>query len=257
MKIEKLLLFGGTTEGRILAAKLNKMSWDVTVCLATEYGGSLIEASDKLHLHVGRMNRNEIEAFISSGDFKVVIDATHPYAVEASKNIKQAAQSAAVRYLRLVRPSLSPLGNEAVIYAGSPEEAADMLIKLNGNILLTTGSKDLLPYTRIPDYKQRVWVRVLPSPDSLNKCLALGFPPAHVICMQGPFSIELNAAMLRQFGIKHMVTKDTGAEGGFAEKAEAASLSGASLLLIKRRSQEDGLELMELIELLKAERAEA
>ena len=65
--------------------------------------------------------------------------------------------------------------------------------------------------------------------------------------MQGPFSQELNVAMLRQSGAKILVSKDTGRAGGFAEKAEAAKQAGATLLVIRRPTVETGLTLEEML----------
>ena len=122
-----------------------------------------------------------------------------------------------------------------------------MLEDIPGNILLTTGSKDLAAFAALSDFSGRVWARVLPSIDSLSHALSLGFPAAHIICMQGPFSQELNAATLQQIGAKTLVTKDTGRAGGFAEKAEAAKQAGAKLLVIRRPTVETGLTLEEML----------
>jgi precorrin-6x reductase len=250
--MKKLLLFGGTTEGRELSAMLIALGFHVTVCVATDYGGSLMQDNSSIVLHIGRLTKPEMANFMLNGGFFAVIDATHPYAVEASDNIKRAAEAVGVRYLRLIRLSVMVSSNN-ILHAGSAEEAVSLLEGLPGNILLTTGSKDLGAYTKLAAYRERIWLRVLPSPDSLAKCLSLGFPPAHVICMQGPFIRELNTAMLKQYDIKIMVTKDTGAEGGFLEKAEAAADAGARLIVIKRSSIEDGLSINQLLEVLKKE----
>ena len=82
--------------------------------------------------------------------------------------------------------------------------------------------------------------------DSLERCLTLGFPPRNIICMQGPFSKELNVALLRQYQIKTLVTKDTGGYGGFREKAEAAQEAGCALLVVERPGAEAGLTLEEI-----------
>ncbi len=248
--MKKALVFGGTTEGRELASALAGLGFDVTVSVATEYGERLLEGIGNIKCRVGRLTEPEMAALMSSGGFGAVIDATHPYAFEAGENIRRASAKAGVRYLRLERPALSDFRGAETVFADSPEEAAQLLEGRAGNILLTTGSKDLEAYARMPDFKERVWVRVLPSLDSLAKCLELGFPPPHVICMQGPFTKELNAALLRQLHIGVMVTKDTGAEGGFAEKAEAAAEAGSALLVVRRRSAGAGLKMAELMDLL-------
>lgn len=82
--------------------------------------------------------------------------------------------------------------------------------------------------------------------DSLERCLSLGFPPAHILCMQGPFSQALNEALIGQYSIRTLVTKDTGSYGGFREKAQAAQGTGCTLLVVERPVQETGQTLEEI-----------
>ena len=84
--------------------------------------------------------------------------------------------------------------------------------------------------------------------DSLERCLSLGFPPKNIICMQGPFTKEMNAATLGQYHIKTLVTKNTGDYGGFREKADAAREAGCALLVVERPVQEEGLCMEEMQE---------
>lgn len=82
--------------------------------------------------------------------------------------------------------------------------------------------------------------------DSLERCLALGFPPKNIICMQGPFTKEMNLATLRQFHVRTLVTKDTGGYGGFRAKADAAREAGCDLVVVERPQTEEGLTLEEV-----------
>lgn len=238
--MKKILLFGGTAEGRELACWLHSQRLPFTVCVATDYGSALLP--DHLPTRVGRMNRQEMESLLTAGDYRLVIDATHPYAAEATKNIRAAAEATGRQYLRLLRQSD---GEDNCHKAGDMAGAAYMLQHLPGNVLLTTGSKELHHFA-VPGLLERCYPRVLPMVDSLQRCLDLGFPPAHILCMQGPFSRELNAALLRQYDIKTLVTKDTGTYGGFRAKADAAGDAGCALLVVERPTQEEGLVLEEV-----------
>ncbi len=240
-----LLLFGGTGEGRELAEWLGAEHISCLVCVATEYGETLLP--DGVKTHAGRMNQEQMEALMVSRPFTHVVDATHPYAVAVSGNIKRAAEAAGLPCLRLVRQSD---GEDLCHKAGNMHTAADMLEQLPGNVLLTTGSKELDAFAR-PGLVERCYPRVLPMLDSLERCLKLGFPPKQIICMQGPFSRELNMALMKQYHIKTLVTKDTGGYGGFREKAEAARAVGCTLLVVERPRQEQGFSLEELKEHLK------
>lgn len=102
------------------------------------------------------------------------------------------------------------------------------------NILITTGSKELAPYTRIPDFAARCYVRALPTVEALEKCQALGFRRDHLILMQGPFSEEMNVAQLRYAEAGYLVTKASGETGGFPEKCEAALALGVEVICVGR-----------------------
>jgi len=236
----EVLLFGGTAEGRELAEWLRDRGIPATVCVATEYGSLLLPPG--VRAHTGRLDRGEMESLMTQRPCACVVDATHPYAVEVTENLRAAAGARGVPYLRLLRTSD---GEDACHKAGDMADAARMLEALPGNVLLTTGSKELAPFAA-PGLVERCFPRVLPMPDSLERCLALGFPPAHVICMQGPFTRELNEALIRQFAIKTLVTKDTGGYGGFREKAQAARNTGCALLVVERPVRETGLTLEEI-----------
>ena len=75
---------------------------------------------------------------------------------------------------------------------------------------------------------------MLPLENVVSSCLALGIPAAHLIAMQGPFSEELNLAMIHQWNIRCLVTKESGKAGGFLEKINAAKRAQIPVLLIGR-----------------------
>ena len=235
----KILLFGGTGEGRELAEWMLSQGLDATVCVATEYGETLLP--DGAQVHVGRLDAGAMEILMAGG-YTLVIDATHPYAVEVTKNIRAAAQAAGLPCLRLLRQSDREDGCQK---AADMAAAADLLEGLPGKVLLTTGSKELDAFAR-PGLRERCCLRVLPMADSLERCLALGFPPKNIICMQGPFTKEMNLATLRQFHVRTLVTKDTGGYGGFRAKADAAREAGCDLVVVERPQTEEGLTLEEV-----------
>lgn len=241
----KIFLFGGTAEGHLLAERLAEAGNFVICAVATDYGQAVLEPRDNLTVLVGRLTAGEMAERLEG--FDVVVDATHPYADKVSENIRAAAAETATPYYRLLRPREEA---EDVLWADSPADAAAKLQNLPGNVLLTTGSKDLKTFTAVKDYPSRLFVRVLPSVESLTAALSLGYPASHVICMQGPFPQALNQAMVEAVGAKVLVTKDTGKAGGFLEKAEAARAAGAKLLVIRRPTEETGYTLDALLELL-------
>ena len=131
------------------------------------------------------------------------------------------------------------------VYVENTEAAVDYLKHVSGNVLLTTGSKELSAYTEIPGYQGRMFARVLSIQNVIETCRMLGFEGKNLIAMQGPFSKELNAAMLRQYDCRYLVTKDSGKAGGFEEKIQAATECGAIPVIIGRPVQEKGISVKE------------
>ena len=227
----KILVFGGTTEGH----RLLESGLPIIYSVATEYGAELAGLSSLSHLeiYVRRMDAEEMEAFMTSRSIAGVIDATHPYAVEFTRNIRLACESAKLPYIRVLRRT-SGADAEDIVSVPSCEAAVGTLRRTRGNVLLTIGSKELDKFTSLPDYRQRLYVRVLPDPATLESCKKLGFDARHILAMQGPFSEKLNAAMLEMIDAKVLVTKDGGAAGGLSEKILAACPLGVQVVLIAR-----------------------
>ena len=239
----KAIVFAGTTEGYALCEFLAENRVSVYACAATEYGGSLLQENEFLHVSAGRLKTEDMEELFRKENPEIVLDATHPYAAEVTKNIRTACESAGVLYQRILRPEGEK--NSEAIYVESTEEAAAFLSGTEGNIFLTTGSKELAKFSGIPDYKERLFARVLSIPSVIRSCAELGIEGKHLIGMQGPFSAEINEAMLRQFQCSYLVTKDTGLAGGFPEKMEACQRCGVTPVIIGRPLKEEGLSLQD------------
>lgn len=230
----RVVIFGGTTEGRTLSGELARMGADVTVCVATGYGREEQGEAPGISVLAGRLDADGMAEVLSGAD--LCVDATHPYAVQASRNVRAACEETGTPLLRLLREP-SPLPEGAEVFAGAAE-AAQWLRHRPGSVLLTTGAKELEAFACLGG--ERLYPRVLPLTGSLEACRRAGVPSRNILALQGPFSQEMNEAMIRQYHIRYLVTKDGGRAGGFTEKAEAARAAGAGLVLI-RRPEEEGL----------------
>lgn len=264
-----IVIFGGTTEGRQLAGyliQLNKQqkmqNIQVHVCVASEYGAQVLPEDDALKVHVGRLEQADMQEFLQEVQADICVDATHPYAVLVTQNIYQACKVVGVPYVRVRRdmqeepvnadPAMQMSGTHIgdadgkrytdetsdSIYVGDIQAAVDYLKGVTGNILITTGSKELHLYTQIPDYESRCTARVLPTRSVVEACTELGFTGKHLICMQGPFDLEMNLATLRYADADFMVTKASGKNGGYDEKCEAALAAGVQLVVIGRPKEQ-------------------
>ena len=342
----KVIIFGGTTEGRELARILADRGALVTVSVATELGAEMLgdisseEEPGHFRTLVGRLNAEEMQGIIR--EFDICYDATHPYAVEVTANLREACRKTGTKYIRVIRKkaeraesdigqggvlqsetaqgseaaqqsetaqgseavqqsetaqgseavlqsetvqgseaaqqSETAQGSEAVlqsetvrgsetvpksesdqkskavqkpedgqrsdfvILVRSAADAAAYLFGTKGNILLTTGSKELGAYAEIP--RERMYVRVLPTHDSIAACEAADVPHRNIIAMFGPFSQRMNEAMLEQYHISYLVTKEAGRNGGFEEKLQAAKRCGVKAIVI-RRPEDSGVTVEE------------
>lgn len=220
--MKEILIFAGTTEGRELSEYLAAAGIAHTLCVATEYGKIVLKEHPCVKVHKGRMDREEMESYIKNGNFGAVVDATHPYAEVVTQNIRHAMQDMDIPYLRLKRESNVTSSYEKIQYFKDSVSCARALEKTDGNILLTTGSKELSVFVKFIDKKERLYARVLPGIESLQLCMDCGIAGRQILALQGPFSTQMNEAMLRQYQIKWLVTKASGNAGGYQEKLDAA-----------------------------------
>lgn len=237
-----ILVFGGTAEGRLLVEWLDaRDTCNIVACTATEYGASLLFGGTHVTALQGPLSPEAKQRLMREHDFACIVDATHPFALHISESIRALADEYDVDLVRIDRENEEADGWTSV---EDIDQAARHLAGTQGNILLTTGSKDLATFAAaLPDFAERLYVRILPVPDSLEAARSLGIPTDHIIAMQGPFSTELNCALIREFAIATMVTKESGATGGFGEKVQAAQECGIELVVVRRPLQAEGLFL--------------
>ena len=245
------MIFSGTTEGRKLSEMLSEDGIRHFVCVASEYGNDVMSTESLAKVHIGKMDSDEMREFLAGEKFgkgDVIVDATHPYASAVSRNIKEAAAVTYSTVYRITRGGADS-ADSAIRYA-SIEDFAHSIDATEGNILLTTGTNTLAGYCKNVSEATlaRTFVRVLPAKESMEICHDLGVESSHIIAMQGPFSEGMNRAVMEEFSIRHMLTKDSGEAGGFAEKIAAARDLGVTVHMIERPYEEDGSDICEVYE---------
>ena len=197
-----VLVFGGTSEGRKLAEIFNANNRKCTICVATDYGEKLLPKSENVNVICGRMDCNEICMLLGEDNkYSYVIDATHPYASVISENARNACIKTNTAYLRLLRSKTdSNIYNDGIKIFPDALQAAKYLDKTTGRILLTTGSKELPVFCGEIRDKSRITARVLPSAKAIEACNNAGLYGRQIIAMHGPFSREVNIAIIKQTG---------------------------------------------------------
>ncbi len=246
-----VIIFGGTTEGRRLAEFCGEHKIQTVVCVVSEYGEMLVPESPSVQVIRKALDEDEMEALFVAEKPSLVLDATHPYARVVTENVTQVCQKMGIVWYRVLRKSeLETKNADSIVTVDSVDQAVEWLKSHEGTVLVTTGSKELVKYTAIPDYKERIFARILPDSQALLNSETLGFPRNHMIAMQGPFSLEMNIATMRMTGANYLVTKESGHAGGFLDKIHAAEVVGATALVIGRPLKETGVSLEEACQYL-------
>ncbi len=252
--MNKVVLFGGTTEGRKLAEYCSRHEILTLVCVVSDYGAGLVPESPWIRVRKEAMGRQEMEELLDREKPGLVLDCTHPYASAATENIRQACSRLGMDCVRVEREEEQGISdrfqNGRIHWVQNAAEAAAWLSEREGRIFLTTGSKELETYSRIPGFEERVFARVLPDERAVGMCRSLGLKGSRIIAVQGPFSFEMNLALIHMTGADYVVTKESGTAGGFPEKMEAVQAAGAVAVVIGRPPRAGGISLKEAVRLL-------
>lgn len=229
-----VLVIAGTSDARRIISKLAELGVSMAATVTTSFGRELLSEYENLEIQEGKLDSHGMVLLIKQFYVKCLVDASHPFAREASLNAIKACEQAGIVYIRYERTG-SAFEGQRVIRAGSYEEAAEKVSKLEGNILAAIGSNNLqILVSKIPDYKNRLFARVLPDSRIIAKCEELGLSAGNIIAVKGPFSEEMNIEMIKHCNAKAIITKDSGNEGGVLEKLGAAEKMGITAVVIDR-----------------------
>ena len=254
-------IFSGTSEGRELAKLLAESDITCHYFVATKYGDMVVSNHKNIHVRIGRLEIKEIDELIVSNKPDFIIDATHPHAKVITANIIASCKNTGneQKYIRVNRNiddnNMYEEFNDTYLSVRTVNDAVSALRDYinnkavsNKNILLTTGVKEL-KYFCEKDIKDRIIARVIPGIESLSECYSLGLKTKSVIAMEGPFSEEMNAAIIRQYNIGILVTKNSGKRGGFYEKLLACRNENIKAIVIEdNEKSNDGLSVKEAAE---------
>ncbi|WP_312454407.1 cobalt-precorrin-6A reductase [Pseudescherichia sp.] len=229
----EVLVIGGTSDARALCRQLDAAGVKYTLSVATPAGQQLAgEIAGEVRC--GRMESAEIADWLRHHRTRWVIDASHPYAAIVSRNVVEACQRTGVTLSRYQRPEqLAGLTHPLLHRVKGIEQACRVAQRLGERVLLTTGSKDLAAWRAgLPN--KTLLARVLPVADVMIQCVEAGFGVAEIFALCGPFSAEFNAAFYRQCQADVVITKSSGAEGGYQEKVQPCLDAGIPCIVIAR-----------------------
>ncbi|WP_195970081.1 cobalt-precorrin-6A reductase [Clostridium thermobutyricum] len=240
----------GTGEGREILREMNKFTEDIVVSTATAYGGEILKEYKVKHMNTKPLDLEGFKNFIREWNIKVFVDASHPYASEASKTVIKACKEENIKYIRYERESyFDKVDYKQIIRLDSYEELKEALKDIKGNILNTTGSNNALLINSLA-LENRVIHRVLPSYTVIKKLTEGGIALDNIIAIKGPFGKAINDGIIKEYNIKAIITKDSGKEGGVEEKVNSAIENNAKIILINKPKVDYGTVFNDLKDLI-------
>jgi precorrin-6A/cobalt-precorrin-6A reductase len=229
------LILGASPSAMDAASELHSQAEDFYICASTEYGYALYREKFGPRAVHGKCTEASLRQFIQTHGIYRVIDCLRPYDEEAASFVRKTCMEAGVEYVQRTKETrmLDEINYERLMAVPSLGEAAKRIVELDlKKPLLTTGSKELGFVSGLGG--REVFVRVSPFENSIASCVSAGIKTQNIMALQGPFSSELNRALIRHYGIDCLVTKEGGREGGFHEKVTAAIDCGIYIIVVKQ-----------------------
>lgn len=233
-------IIGGTIEAKEIINRIG----DIDNFLITSATDSEREFIDCDKLVVGRMDYYSMRNFIDKNRIKLIVDLSHPYAFEVSKNAEKAAKSNNIKYIRYVRKKIE--NKLKTVYLDSYEECLEFLKKTEGVYFFTTGSKNIGDFEKNRGSNRFIY-RVLPTLESIDECRKYNIKMKDIIAVLGPFSLEYNKIMFKEYFADYVIMKDSGKEGGTVEKILACHELNITPVVIGRED-ENGINDLDIIE---------
>lgn len=231
MKSGYIAVIAGTTESKTIIEQFIKERKEIAAFTATKLGTEMLQNYD-IDIVEGRKDKEQFYRFFRAFKPSKVYDASHPFAQEVTKNVKDVCFRLSIPYERVKREQME-YDYEKVVYAADTAEAVELLKEMEGNILLTTGVKTAKEYYDALD-SSRLYIRVLQSGNSTQICREIGYEPSHIFGEDPPFSVGANEQLIRKSEASVLVSKDSGRQGGVPEKVAAAKNCDIPVILIRR-----------------------
>ncbi|SFW58024.1 cobalt-precorrin-6A reductase [Selenomonas ruminantium] len=231
-----IFVLAGTQDGREIVRLLLEQGHDVAASVVSSYGGELLAhaCGQRCLINDKPLDEEALKDYLQEHDIRLLVDASHPYAANVSRNAIAVCQALSIPYIRYER-DLSKLDYDRITVVHSYEEAAQAAAALGKKIFLTTGSRNLDKFVHSPDLKDcELTARVLPTAEVIGLCESLGLDAGHIVALQGPFSQELNRELFRKYGAEVIITKNSGTIGGTDTKFAAAAALNLPIVLIDR-----------------------
>lgn len=220
-----ILLFGGTTEGRMAAELLGESGKEFVYSTRTLTNAPCVAG---LNAVCGAMDAARIIEFCKAENIRLIIDAAHPFAAELHKNIAVAAAELLLPVVRLERRE-SEILPPSVVRCKSFEEAEDALLASGAKrIVALTGVRSIARFRRLIDAKD-IYFRILDRQESVSIALAEGVDKNHLLFYEEDPECE---HLFERLHPDVVVLKESGDTSGVVMKAVRAIESGSAVYTI-------------------------
>ncbi|MDY9923395.1 precorrin-6A reductase [Methanobacterium sp.] len=248
-----VLVMAGTSDaGKIISDLSMAGGVNVLATATTPHGVGLAKTSGASKVLEGFFDSEKLANIIQENDIELLIDATHPFASNATQNAIKASDGADVDYIRFERPATIIPDSQLVHQVNSFEDAAVVIREIlnqnsflkeenpskdkvpsKGKVLHLAGVNTLHHLTEVIS-SDLIVVRVLPTVYSVKKSLELGIPHNNIVAMEGTFSPRFNGILMEEFQIKVVLTKESGESGGTMSKIQAALVEEVQVVIVMR-----------------------
>jgi precorrin-6A/cobalt-precorrin-6A reductase len=235
----RALILGGISDASLLAAQIAHAGIDAVY----SYGGRTRAPADQpLPTRIGGFGGvSGLANYIRGEDITHVIDATHPFAAEMSRNAIQACAETGTPLITLERAPWSKAPGDNWIDVGDVSAAAAALPEAPARVFLAIGRQHIGPFAARPQHAYTL--RFVDPPET-----PLPFA-ADVIVSRGPFTLDGELEMMRTRGITWIVARNSGGNGARA-KIDAARMLGLPLIMISRPELPERLRVESVAEVM-------
>ncbi|MDR1137223.1 MAG: precorrin-6A reductase [Synergistaceae bacterium] len=247
----QFLVLGGTTEGREAVSYLMERGYSVNVSVTRETGAS--EVPKGAGVLLGERDSSGWIRLLGdparAAGLLGAVDATHPFATDASREIASACAETGVPLCRFVRRAELP---EEAVTVPDMERAVSKAIEMTSGddvIFLAIGTNDLgFAVPRLRESGRGALVRMLPTAESMRQAERAHLSPREIIAMWGSGNADFNETLCRDKKVRCIVSRESGPQGGVSDKAEAARRLGIPLVLIARPREPEGVTKVNTLE---------
>jgi len=221
---KNLLILGGTTEAAALAQIISKTSINARL----SYAGRVNRLRPSpIKKRVGGFGGvSGLVEYLKLEKITHVIDATHPFASQMSKNAIEACALTKTPLAALTRPPWQKEIGDKWINVPNTEAAVQYLEMPKKRVLLAIGRQNLSLFYAQPQHSYVL--RLVDPPERL-----LRFPDHFINISRGPFTIKDDTALFKKYKIELVVAKNSGGSGAYS-KIKVARTLGVSVVMIDR-----------------------